>query len=707
MNNLKNNKIFIYDHIHSREFSELYLSNYTEYGQLFIILELPKHKIDQQPLVDEIIHKIANWFEVIKKDTAELLLEEILQQVNQWLPDLSTNIKIRNWLSTIDLAIGIMDENNVYLATLGNINALLIHSNQFTPILEKSEHINPTKIFSDITSGQLDTGDTLIVSTNSLFDYISKEKIKQIVQKYSPTSATVKLNELLATVPDFVTFNSFIIKNSGETDVDLKPSEIQSTAEELITDDTIEVDTAKIVGYKPKSSLKPVKTKLVVDWQALQNINSVKKLSGLAKALALFLMVIKNTFVFLGVNIKNIVLFIFSSKYRKRRESETLHTITDRTSNKIYWWQNLSAKKKIGLISLFVIALILLQSLVFLTQKKAVEKTDEAYNQLLRDVNTKFNEVATKLIYEDEPAAEEILLQIDSMLTNQTVNSEEQQNNIQELADKVFHELNKVRHIHEVPAPAEVYDLSTVLNTQSIVQKNGNFYILGDNKLWLIKDNSLTEVFSFPEDKKVNSMADWPNEDKVVMSNLDLDNKMTYFIFDLNTKQIADNFNPSDANTSLQDLAIYGDNLYVLDNINSQIFKYPEYRETFANGVAWLNTETDFSQTSSFTIDGSIYTIDNNGKIRNFLKGVLKDFNYHEPRPIIGPQATIKTFKDSNYLYIIDPANSRIIILTKEGNIQDQYTSQKFDNLIDLAVDPNEKAIYLLNGNHLYLLAIN
>jgi len=49
----------------------------------------------------------------------------------------------------------------------------------------------------------------------------------------------------------------------------------------------------------------------------------------------------------------------------------------------------------------------------------------------------------------------------------------------------------------------------------------------------------------------------------------------------------------------------------------------------------------------------------------------------------------------------------RVIILDKEGNIKDQYTSQKFDSLTDLAIDPEEKAIYLLNDNHLYLLAIN
>ena len=72
------------------------------------------------------------------------------------------------------------------MASIGNINGLLLHNNQFTPILNKSTDINPTKIFSDIISGQLDEGDVLMVSTDSLFDYVSKEKIKQLAKKYSP-----------------------------------------------------------------------------------------------------------------------------------------------------------------------------------------------------------------------------------------------------------------------------------------------------------------------------------------------------------------------------------------------------------------------------------------------------------------------------------------------------------------------------------------
>ena len=696
MSKLKYHKVFTYDHIHSREISELYISAETPRGQLFVILELPKHKIDQQPLVDEIIKKIDTHFVNLKEDNPEILLEEILQKINEFLPELSTSVKIKNWLNTLAMAVGIMYENNIYLASVGNINALLIHLNQVTPIIEKNPPVNPTKIFSDIISGQLDAGDTLIVSTESLFDYISREKIKQLVKKYSPESAGVKLNELLSTVPDFVTFNSLFMKHPSSSDVALKPEQMEIIEDEEATDDILEAE-ATITDHH----IKPAKTKLVLDLGAVKNINGFNKLKFVGRAIAYFLAIDKKIIIFIASKIKYSILFIFSPRYRRSREAQTLDTIKSSTDHKYMLFQNLSIKKKIAVIILFVIILLFLQSLVFITQQRADKQQTEAYNQLLRDANIKFTEVDTKLIYNDEPAAETILLEIQDMINNVRASSQEQQAKLDELTETVFNQLNKVRHIHVVPSPAEIYNLSdTLIRAQQIVQKEGKFYILDIDKLYVLENENLSSLIEFKDGKY---LADWAGENKLLLGN-----EEQYFIFNIDNNNLESfDFTKTAGNTSVQDMFIYSNNLYVLDSDNNQIFKYAERGDSFSNGSPWLSTDIDLSSTNSFTIDGSIYTIDNNGHIKNFLKGSRAEFDYHQPHPVIGSEATIQTFKDSNYLYIIDPSNKRVIILSKDGEIKDQYTSQLFNNLTDLAIDPEEKAVYLLNGNHLYLLAIN
>jgi len=65
-----------------------------------------------------------------------------------------------------------------------------------------------------------------------------------------------------------------------------------------------------------------------------------------------------------------------------------------------------------------------------------------------------------------------------------------------------------------------------------------------------------------------------------------------------------------------------------------------------------------------------------------------------------------KIFTSSSlpYLYILEPAQKRIIILNKSGEIIKQFQSEKFDNLLDFAISQNGKTIWLLNGLKVYQL---
>ena len=615
---------------------------------------------------------------------------------------MAASIKIRNWINTLDLAVGIIYNNNTYMASIGNVNGLLIHNKQITTIMAKNTEINPSKAFSDIISGELDDGDGLIISTNSLFDYISKEKVKQIIKKYSPSAAAIKINELLESVPDFVTFNSIIIKKPGISDREIHPHEIKKPID---LEDEVVTDTIKTeADHSPTAP----RTKTVIDVGGFKNIGLAKKIGQLFALIALYFKTIGSIFTFVGKKIKNSLLFLFSPKFRKKKEEKTIDNINIITHKKYFWFQNLNTKKKIAVVVLFVIILIFLQSLVFLTQEKADDDKNEHYNNTLITINTKYKEVDAKLIYDDEEAAEKLLLEIQTLILELTASSPNQEEQIAKLSETVFHKINKIRHIYVVPSPVKLFDMSTSLvSTQDIVQKDGIFYIFGDNKLYQIKDNLLEEIFNFTGEQVIQSMTDWPDKNKVVLSSLNANNEINYIIFDLEKKEITGDLKQAINNTSVKDLTVYGNNLYVLDNQNNQIFKYPESGGGFANGQPWVKEEIDTSQTSSLTIDGSVYIIANDGGIKNLLKGVLEEFDYHTPRPNIGTGAIIKTFRDSAYLYIIDPNNNRVIILDKEGNIKDQYASQKFDDLKDLAIDPDEKAIYLLNNQHLYLLAIN
>ncbi len=705
MSILKKQKLFIYDHVNSRDLSEIYLSEPKSVGQFFILLELAKEKTDYQHIIDQITSELSLYFDNSQNDDPESLLEELLQLLNQLLPTLAPQ-KNRLWFQKINLVVGILHSNSIYLAGIGNIDAWLLNHNQFTQILDKTADINPAKIFTDITSGSLDSGDVLIISTNALFDYVSKEKIRLLTQKYSPQAAVDQLYKLLATVPDFVTFNSLFIKNPSTNEIELKETTVNEDRDVKAAPNTSQAPRPDV---NPKNLSKAqttnkdqakVKTKLVFDKRGLQNIKFVRQVLWVWSLITTFFAIITKIFQTIFNYLKKTYLFFFSHKFRRQSEDTLLASTKQTINQKTTWFFSLAWRKKILIISLLIVILIFLQGLVFLTQKKAVVKQENTYQQSIDSINTTLNEVEASLIYDDEKRAEELLLDVQSMLNGLQAQSTEQAEEIATVKEQAARLINKIRHINYVDAPMELFDLSTLTGSKQIVQKDGKFYLLDQNSLYLLADSAPVKLTDFANGQ---TLADWPGQNKLILSNNE-----QYSIFNLDNKQFESfDFNKASGNTQVQDLNIYSNNLYALDNQNNKIFKYPESGTSFSNGVNWLSAEMDLSQAYSFAIDGDAYLTFQNGEIKKLRKGKEEKFDYHKPHPVIGQKSIIKTFRDSKLLYLIDPDNQRVIIFDKEGNIKDQYTSLKFNNLVDLAIDPAEKAIYLLNGNHLYLLAIN
>ncbi len=694
MTTFKVQKILRYDSLAARAYSENYLSETTKCGQLFIVLELPKtERIDQQPLIDELVNVCSTLFLSSKNTDPNALLEDIIKKVNEILPDLNARSRIRNWLQTLDMAFGIIQENKVCFTNIGHIEAWLISHNHLEQVAAKNEHINPTKVFSETINGNLEEGDSLIVSTHSLFDYLAKEKIRQLIKKYTPQSAATKIQFLLQTVPDFVTFNSLIIKNPSDADYELRSDEITPNIEQE------ENTKSDIIQANHHHVGTPAHTKTVVDLRAVKKIPTINKIGKIFVLAGYYFVLVYKTIKFIILEIKKAILFLFSKKYRQRQEDEAIKQVKDRLYTRYNWWRNLNKTKKIAVIGLIFTLLLFVQGTVYLTQKKSVEKKDQLYQQIIQSVNTKFAEADAKLIYNDEVAAEEILMDIEQSLHNFQAAKPEQQDEINNILAKTTRELNKVRHIYEVPNPLELVNLENIVAPKQIIQKDGQFYILSQDKLYVYDNKTVNELADFSGG---TMLSDWPNKNQLLLGQAD-----SYAIYNIADKKINPlKLNKPNDNSNIIEINIYGNNLYALDNGTGQIYKYPEQGQTFASPTAWIKDETKINEANSFAIDGSVYFTQNNGEIIKLTKGNKDIFNYHSPRPIIGAKSIIQTFKDAKYLYVIDPQNKRVIIFSKDGSIKNQYTSSYFDDLRDLAIDPEEKAIYLLNGNHIYLLAV-
>lgn len=145
-------------------------------------------------------------------------------------------------------------------------------------------------------------------------------------------------------------------------------------------------------------------------------------------------------------------------------------------------------------------------------------------------------------------------------------------------------------------------------------------------------------------------------------------------------------------------LGTYSDYLYgiVDDKLNRYEKDGDKYTETL-----W-GQSAEFQNARSITVAYSIYLLTKNGELTKHTSGNKNTFEIKGLNNSLSGATKVLTTIDFDYIYILDPANQRAVVLDSEGNLVKQYTHQplsSWDDLRDMTVSPDETALYLLNGS--------
>jgi len=152
----------------------------------------------------------------------------------------------------------------------------------------------------------------------------------------------------------------------------------------------------------------------------------------------------------------------------------------------------------------------------------------------------------------------------------------------------------------------------------------------------------------------------------------------------------------------------YAANVYVLDKKESIIWRYTAGESGFSSGRDWFaeGVEPELSRIISWTIDGTIWLLDERGEIFKYSLGNRQNFSVSGVLPkLISPKA-IYINEELEALYVLDPDEGRVVVLDKTGDFKAQYKSEKIKKAIDLSVSEKEDKIILLTGDKLYSLEI-
>jgi hypothetical protein len=307
------------------------------------------------------------------------------------------------------------------------------------------------------------------------------------------------------------------------------------------------------------------------------------------------------------------------------------------------------------------------------------------------------------LIYGNEDKAKVSIADAQALLATLPVESKKEKDTYEALNKEILKIVAKLRHITVIETPNLITDLASQqengIDIQNIIyqnntifafdsQNNINYQIDLANSATIRYDSNLSDMGAIIRAKVI--------EDKILIYNANN-------TFDSFKDGKYSPINVSlPANTVLADFTDYNSRLYVIDPLASQIYRLAKNENGYDQGLPWLKTAQDLKDITAMAIDVNIYLLDKKGQVLKFTKGNKQAFEIRDLDPVLESPTRLFTNDQTNFIYILEPKNKRIVVLDKTGKMAAQYYSDVFNNLKDFSVDEKNKKIYLANDNKIY-----
>lgn len=694
----------IRDHQHGRKTGEVLIQpgDSIHESDLYLMIEIDSKTPEDQQFIKQFLEIAFFAYEKNKLFEPEKSLEKILYELNLGLPPLFA--KKRAFLSLIHCFVGLYHDGFLTFSLLGKINVYLIKSAGIQKINGKNSDEDNNKIFNYILSGNIKDNDKILITNESLTDYIALEKIKKTIAALPPSSSIAHFNNILQATPPHVSFLSIIIgapqtKENAETSPSSMPTKLnalqnsKSSLDQLLS---VQKETEKIL--KNPSLMQTLQDK----WHNKDKARTAES-KNISSSKPKINFKLNKLIINIFKSLNHLGKFIFLTEKRKQ--------IT------LIWRQKFSLfikrfgkmpkmNKTFFLIAVFLL-LLLTQNLITQSKKKDELATEAKFNEIVQQIEGKQSGIEASLIYNDTNRAKILLEEINQLLNDLPLNTKSRLAKKEDLAKNVNAIFNRIWKVIDIAEPTILYDfkqLSPEAQIFSITIKNDLLYAPNStNQLFIYNLNGnqakILDRYNYP----LKLVKNGPNNTLIGQS---ADKKF----FLINNEEIAEiNVNGFETATQIDDLAFYLDKMYVLDRQAKQINRFTYYSGSneFLAKQSWIKEDLPVNRMVALTIDGYVYALMDNGEIFKLAAGKKQSVLTTDVEPKISAPTKIYTDGESNLIYILDPANKRFLIIDKNnGELKNQYISEKFNQLKDFIIKEKEHKIYLLNGSQVVVIGI-
>lgn len=757
---LQTSPLYIYTPNTSQSVAKVLLGKTDEnkknfFGSLFGIFEIDLNDKNFYSVLEEISNEVENtYYNFNNIRPKQFQLEEHFEETVKSLNAKIHNILIRNHLEKetqkLHLLFGVVKQNKLIFTATHGIYAFLIFktktaSYRIADIIGNAKRSDGRemsesyayKMFTDILSGEFHFYDYLYFCNKNLFLHIPLDDVKYLITHSSLLDSTEEMRNHLWQASINTTFAGILLSNQPSIDTSksrYKSSTTQGSLSHLLK---TEHSTERLLSMSIAPALQRLNQKIfaVIRQSTPKMINLVSSLfskgwagtkkyvqrlssstrmnlqsyfTALHRSKAPFQWIYRWKKWITSMVPKNIFINAHRHIHRGTRFSfyafkHTFNPLWQRFVKRFTWWQILS----FVIILLFIIGFTM--NLKEARRIREAEKKEAAYQIQVAEIQTALNNVQAFLIYKDiERAKSEIYDTFDQIL-KLPQDTQEQRDITSDLKKQAEGFLNTLRKASIMEHPQEFHRFDALksmpLGVNRINQHLFIFSVAGNEpimKLALLESKETPTLLSSRTPQGTDRIAYTVDDKNTTAIILLSDRSLTR----INAKDIIDapNMVWQEKEEDIIDISLYNNRLYTLSAKNQQIFKHLPTPSGFSSGEPWIVKAVKHeSPFVSFTIDGFVYLVTENGDVYKFATGKQQTFELEAVDPPIRAASKIFTRPSSKFLYVLEPSQKRLILYEKSsGKLRRQYLFPSLTEIQDFVLDEKEEILFLLEKNVLY-----
>lgn len=706
-------------------------------GKLVIISNIAGNDRVNLDIISLIQDELRSSYYQAVDTKPERAFEQALHQTNKRLHQVITD-GISSWVEQSSILVAVVWRDLVIMSSIGSIHAYLLRrsvrdgrsSFGMHSILDPiSGPINPVRIFPHTITGQLQADDQLLFCTPSLLDYFSLEKLRRTLADGRPDEAVHHWESTLLGVEQRSAFAAVVIQTQSYETVTtpmsrpIPQSTVSTSAPQVSMDHLIAKEQATERLLSP-SMWPAVRDAVSQIWLAMSGairrlllhkpprrvVNKITQQAptALPSRRPLWKMLRRSTLIFFSslaqfvrsaipkkVSVRQPAPSVSMPPVIKKKWRPSLNTV-------VIWFQHLSRRQQ--LLSATSVLLVVILAVAVLPKNTASPEsaTDTASTSTITDELAKAK--AAILYGGDETAAQNLATarSLYGQLPNRTSKEKSARQAAQTEIDTVTKLLAKVTTITSPTIIAQLAAVAPLDQPQQV-------YLAGTKLITLDPERSIA----------INTNIDGKTTPSVIENSLDTGAPQTgvtistssiifstdrqgFLELDVtkNTWKPLDSAWPA-SQPRVQALAFYQARLYAMDTANNSIVRFARSTNTLGTGVKWLKEPATLSAARGLSVDGSIYILQDSGIVETFTNGRKSSFSLTAIEPTLSNPTRMWTDSVSTKLYLVDPSNKRIVVFSKTGKLLNQYQSDSWNNLRDIAVDEKTKTVYVLSGTTL------